>query len=178
MLAREILEGIEIDACIRNGVGERHGPEPAESLAGFGVGRALEIANDGPRRSAQDQTTLDAIDRVGKGDRRVQGSSRSCRRLCGSRFGTVPGARFSSIAVMASAVRRALSTAAARDATVPEPVSPPRLTTTTSGNGQPATAAALRAGRNPLLFHVRGGVKIREDPRAYARQNFTAQVVA
>ena len=49
VLACEILEGIEIDACVGNGVGERRGPEPAESLAGLGVGRALEIANDGSR---------------------------------------------------------------------------------------------------------------------------------
>ena len=73
VLAGEMLEGVEIEACVGHGVGERRGPEPAEALAGLGVGRALEVASDGTGRGAQDQLAASAVDRVGKRDRGVQG---------------------------------------------------------------------------------------------------------
>ena len=179
MLAGEMLQRIEIDACVGHGVFERRGPQLAEAIAGLGVGRALEVANDGARRGAQNQSRRDTVDRVGKRDRGVQGRDGRPGDSRDLRFGTVPGARFSSIAVTASTVRRALSTAAANEtAALFSGLNHSQADHHDQRERPTRRCGRLRAGRTPLLSDFRGRIKIREHARPEPGQNPGAQVLA
>ena len=178
VLAREMFEGIEIDACVGNGVRERRGSEPAES-ARRPWGRT---SSRGSERWHEARCSESVARERGRPRRRTgsggPGSSRSCRRRRRSAIRDRPWARFSSIAVMASTVRsgvvnRRRQGRRARGL---------RITSQADHHDQrerpTRPCLRLRDGCTRLLLHFRGSVKVREDSRAYPRQNLGAEVLA